>query len=441
MSAITLPEPILQLVEGPLLDKNLMPLLAGLGKSSHMMLRLLLNIKPPGWLSNTGTLWQLVHSYLWLAITCGPVTSTFHSSFLALVQLMCGEDALLPRYMGVYAGDRLKVLAITQENLCKVATLWYYTVGSSRSVHVLPLISTQVFSAALLAQLAGGCEPLVRRHKTQMKQLKKMRKRSGNSSSSISDAEAAASASQRLAELELPSHDAVQACSEDSSLSCTEQENVSRAFEARMLEMLSAEHARSKNTTITTASSSSSSSRNNSKSSSSSSGYKSASSKDGSSSSINISSTAKVAYSFLQNPIALLQIQSISISITAPESIREIQPTLSAAAMGLVLESIVLLGFDVIRENPSSQGLGVLIGQAARASRTQRRLLVASRGNLLLQVLWLAALDRHEQQQQHQPKSCVWSKAESIEVLCHFVRSTIVPLQLRKEGEYASSPP
>ena len=106
---------------------------------------------------------------------------------------------------------------------------------------------------------------------------------------------------------------------------------------------------------------------------------------------------------------------------------------LSQAAMELVLDSSVLE--EVAAGESSFYGLAVLKEQAAKSDREQRSLFLSSKGQLLLEVLWLSALDNYKQQQkaqQHmQHLNC------SLELLAGLVRTGLESTNSTK-GELAA---
>ena len=149
---------------------------------------------------------------------------------------------------------------------------------------------------------------------------------------------------------------------------------------------------------------------------------------------------------FLEAPLHLLDLQVISTKPSGGETISARHSALTVVAMQLVLEAIVLQEGEAA---VTSLGMKLLRNQAARASREDRSLFISNRGQLLLEVLWLLAVDNrtYQQQQQHpcgqqrrgSDELAGHVHASPVELLCQLVHAEPTQEHLAKEGEQYST--
>ena len=164
---------------------------SGLAESTHTVLQFLLEEQAPGFTTSSQVLWQLVLSWWEVSRHISPGHwFCKESSSTVLVRLLCGEQALLQRYMGAYSKDQAITLAQIAPQLSSVAM-------RHMVMHLAPLhtfVNIPAFSGAVLDQLAGLSQYLDNQRRSQQ---------GSSSSSSSSITSTATCASSSLAHLQL----------------------------------------------------------------------------------------------------------------------------------------------------------------------------------------------------------------------------------------------
>ena len=392
---------------------------ADLPGSTCNILQWLLDEKPPGFITSALVLWEFLGEWLRLAearVNYSPgVRLAKDGSSLALIHLLCGEKLLLQRYMQVASAKEAVVLVGAHHNLCGLATACLI----GEPAH-LPLISTPAYTA--LDQVAGACQSMYEERSVQQAK--------GSSSSSISDGSiAAAPTCSKLARLQL-SPDHLPGSSTGSSADKARDKFVA-VYAAGMKYLVKAWSKKQSSEGGNRSSDSGGSRRTNSS---------------------NGSSSTGVAYSsqaaaLLEATIDQLDLQLVKYSEPAAGGMEQNSHLLlSAAAMQLMLEGAALL------EGKAAKNIALVIlrDQAARASREERSMFISNRGQLLLEVLWLAAVDKYtyqqqreqEQQQRHQRQRRAHKQVDQrkkrphpAELLSQTVHAEPGGGQLSKEGE------
>ena len=326
------------------------------------MLQWLLNEKPPGFPDSALVLWQLLSDWMKLAV---PATGlVLHEpSREVLIDLLCGKQALLQRYMLALSGEHVLVVLTAHLSLCQLAAQCM----PSRP-DLLALMNNSAFSTLLLNQLAGACHFLYGERIVQQA-----------ATSSITASCAAASTSTKLAQLQLfPDHMSVPRSTADS-----------KRVGAALLDAY-ADGMRGLVEAAASDSEAATSSNNG----------------NGHSSSSYCSSRSDLPGAFTTVSLKLLDLQVAPGQGPAHKDYPyKNNPALSAAAMQLLLEAAALQE----KEDTRSTALELLKHQAARASREQRSYFISNRGQLLLEVLWLAAVETYtDQQQQVQRQQQGW---------------------------------
>ena len=289
------------------------------------------------------------------------------SGAVKLLRLLCGEQGLLQRYMQVISAKEAQMLVSTHESLCRLALCCL-----RRRPSLFPCISTPAFTYLLLDMTAGACQYFYEQRSQQQQNM------AGSSSRGGDDAYA----SGRLPAMQLPA---------DHKLGCGQMRSgdagkVVSGYAAGMKCIINLASSSSSNLVI---------------------GGSSSTVVIGTSSNMGIGSSSSnvvigsskgdLSNNFLLQPLEVLAAQLRHGKPSGDGSSQDNHPAATAAAMQLILEVFALLVGAAV----TNTALELLTDLAARASREQRCLFISNRGQLLLEVLWLAALDRYTYQQQH----------------------------------------
>ena len=383
---------------------------ADLAGSSCNLLHCLLDEKPEGFISYALVLWGLLSDWMRLAacnLSASPGSRLpKDSSSLALVRLLCGEKALLQRYMQVASAKEAGVLVTAHHSLCCLAT-----VCLSDRPAFLPLFNTPAYADLLLDQVAAACQTMYKQRSAQQAR--------GSSGNIAGRSSAAAVACSRLAGLQL-SPDHLHASSTDSSADKA-REQVLGLYAAGIRDW----HKTSSSEASSRSKTGGGSRRTNSSSNGRGPQFTSA------------------AATLLQAPIIQLLLQLAYTKPVAGGIEQNSSVALSAAAMQLMLEAAALLE----GETANNRAFVMLRHQAARASREQPSMFISDRGQLLLDVLWLAAVDNYtyqqqQQEQRHQPQRRAPKQVDKwmeqphpVEILFQMVHAKPGGELLAKEGE------
>ena len=329
----------------------------GLAESTHAVLQFLLEEQPPGFTTSSETLWQLLHGWLVMAGQVSPLgrSSRKESSTTVLVRLLCGEQALLQKYIGVYRKEQAIILVriVPQLSLCVLLHMLRHQAA------LRTIVNIPAFSVAILDQLAG----LTLYLDSQVKSQRATRANSSSSSTSISRTATCGPSS--LDHLQLGFSYKCLAAEGTPSIPGDARR---KAVETHMA-FLKAKPKRA--------------------------------AKCSNNSSVGGEQTSWLEV-WREGVWSLLVLFfSNDPSHTGSQS-EDLQPVLSHAAMQLVLEASVLE--ETAAGGSSSSGLAILKEQAARSCREQRSLFLSSKGQLLLEVLWLTAVDNYKQQQKAQQR-------------------------------------